>query len=161
MKDTSGENNQNKDYRNKYNICQIILQFELVYIFKFFIFIFVCYTVFIDTSLFDTSNLEIDKQHLLTGILTFVLSVVLDCVVLTKSVSSKIKGSINRIHLVYTLVMGIGALFIVLVFWGKIPFSLTSAYTCNFFAVSCCGGPFIELGYDTICHLKNEENNQY
>lgn len=153
-----GQKKENK-YKNLYNICQIILQYELIYVVKFIVFVFVVCEIYVNPILIN-SKPSIDKSSLI-GILTFIVTVVLDCFVLTKSIKENLKGILNVIHLLYAVVMLLEASFVLVVFRGTLPFSYFTVVLCDLFAVFGCLSPFVELGYDVLHHCVHEELKEY
>lgn len=147
--------NTNDNVDIKENFKQIILKYESVYIVKFIIFIVVFSTVFVNP--FIELEKIIFEQFL--GSFTFVITTLLDCIVLARN--SKLKGKIVNIQLTYLILMSLFTLFIILFFIKKIEINFFTVCICDFISIFCCVSPLIELLYDAISHLQNERNNQY
>lgn len=146
-------------YTNKndeiWNIIQILLKYEKIYIGKLVAFVIILVTVYIDENNLNS----ISKQNFI-GTFTFILSVTIDCIVLTQAIRSSIKGVINVIHLIFTFIMFLCFAFVLLIFMGEIDISSTIVFMCNRINILCCS-PILELGYDTILHMHNEITNKY
>lgn len=147
-------------YTNKndeiWNIIQILLKYEKIYIGKLVAFVIILVTVYIDENNLNS----ISKQNFI-GTFTFILSVTIDCIVLTQAIRSSIKGVINVIHLIFTFIMFLCFAFVLLIFMGEIDISSTIVFMCNRINILCCCSPILELGYDTILHMHNEITNKY
>lgn len=148
---TNDNGNKNDDI---YNICQIVLKYELIYIIKFIIFIVVAISVSIP---FNSNIMTRD----LIGTSTFVFTTTLDSFVLARSIKNELKGPINIIHLFFTIAMLIFCLIIVLIYMGYIAISSNILTLCNWMNITSCCGPLMELAYDTMLHFNNEKNNDY
>lgn len=144
-----------------YNIYHIILKYELIYIVKLVVFIIVVCTVFIRFDLFNPESVNAITKQDLIGTSTFAFTTTIDCVILAKSITDKLKGRINFIHLLFCLVMFVFCTTIILIHIEQIKLSYKVLVFCNIMNIVSCVSPLLELAYDTLLHLHNEIDNDY
>lgn len=155
MNNTNDTINKNDDL---HNICQIILKYELIYIFKLIVFILVACTIFIICK--PELSYSITKRDII-GTSTFVFTTTIDCVLLARSIKSELKGMINLIHLAFCFLMFVFCLIVFLIYAEFIEISFPVLVLCDIINILCCFSPLLELAYDTILHLHNEKENDY
>lgn len=136
------------------NIISIIWDFDLVYIIKFGIVVFMCRTVHLSNQI----N-ELNPQNLLP-ILTFVISLFIDCIVSGKFVKNNLKDFL-LIHFILFVIIFSGFIYVALVYTQQINIDSFSVNICNGFSIFCCVTPLMEMFYDVNSRLQNEKNSNY
>lgn len=137
------------------NIIEIVWNYDLVYIFKIGIVIFMCYTVQLSTSV----NMSTNMLPMLP-MLTFAGSLFIDCIVAGIFVKNNLKGFLI-IHSIFFVIFFIGLIYALLVYTKQIELCDSVINNCNNFSKFCCISPLLELLYDINSHLQNENNNNY
>lgn len=145
----------NEKFNKKSNIVQIILQYEVIYLVKIGVFIFILLTI-----IFNLASIEDWKSVDLVSSLTFVLSACIDSVVLAQNL--KMKGNIANLLLINLIFLFSSAIFVCFAFIGYIPFEQQifkiTLYLVNFI---CCLSPFLEIIFDIAIRLQNEKNSNF
>ncbi len=152
---TQNTTNDAENIRNtRANIQQIILQYEIVYLVKLVVFIFIVFTVFISTNKIE----ELTTKDFV-GIFTFALTTAIDSVVLAKAF--KVKGRINSILIGYISFLFVFVGIVGLVLVEKIKITWLSICVCDFASIYCCLSPLLEMVYDVMSHVQNEKARNY
>lgn len=138
--------------KDKNVVIQIIKQYELIYILKIVVFIFMAIIAIVALKETSTSN----SKYL--GVFTLMLSTAIDLVVLSKN--SDALGKIDGILLVvwvFLLFMIFGLVLSVFSVAGldkcAMPFSVMGALVC-------CLSPGLEVIYDTELRLQQQNKKQ-
>lgn len=137
------------------NIIEIVWNYDLVYIFKIGIVIFMCYTVKLSTGVDMSTNMLP-----MLPMLTFIGSLFIDCIVAGMFVKNNLKGFL-MIHSIFFVIFFIGLIYALLIYNKQIELCDSAINNCNVFSIFCCISPFLELLYDINSHLQNENNNNY
>lgn len=136
------------------NIIEIIWGYDLVYVIKFGIVVFMCHTVRISNNISQASSKDV------LPMLTFAISLFIDCIVAGKFVKNNLKGFL-LVHTVLSVVVFSGLIYIFTIYTQQIVMNDFSVDICNLYSMFCCISPVMELIYDINSHLQNEENNNY
>ena len=149
----STEKERKNDY--KANVLQIILKYELIYLVKLTVFALIVRTVWISLYTDEVGNILTSTKDFI-GCLTFTASTMIDCFVLAKSISLKIKGKINVFHLIFCVLMLAASAFLLLIFLNEIPINKTVISAANMISLFCCLSPILEMLYDTAVNIEIE-----
>lgn len=133
------------------NLFQILWDFELVYLGKIAVIIYMAFTVKTNT---DINNFD------LSPLIIFATSILIDCIVAGKNV----RRNMRELLLFHTIFLGLyifGGMFVILIQNNLIEVTEEKLNYCNYFIPFCCFSPVLELFYDIRSHLKNEDINKY
>lgn len=145
----------NENLNKKANIVQIILQYEVIYLIKIGVFIFILLTIILNLA-----TIEDWKSSDLVSSLTFVLSACVDSAVLAKNL--KMKGVIANLLFVDFIFLISSAVFVCTAFIGYISFEQQIyKYILYIVNIICCLSPFLEIIFDIAIRLQNEKNSNF
>lgn len=139
-----------KDKDNQMVISQIIRQYELVYIFKCMVF------VFMDIVALKPINFSTMEQNInYIGSFTLLLSAIIDLVILSKT--KEVKGAVDWILIAMVIGCGLSLGGMGLSVFEVIKSREVAVYASYIGGVLCCFSPILEAVFDTEVRLQQQK----